>query len=173
MMIKLAWPGSLCKNWRKPPVQSMAKASPNLNLRSQWYFCHLQPVWLDTMNTTHLIHFKLDSAAVMVVFVSLSAKRKKTTTVTSVFWFKLSCLLSIIFWFLAKCPFFSPLSQLTSNSLWNPDEETASLSHNLPKCEMVLILTSSGSYNTETKNYYILIPLISESKRMYSIKIQV
>lgn len=137
----------------------MAKASPILNLWSQWYFSHLQPVWLDTMNTTYLIHFKLDSAAVMEVFISLSAKRKKTTTVTSVFWFKLSCLVSIIFGFLAKRPFFFfPLSQLTSNSLWNPDEETVSLSHNLPKCEMVLILTSSGSYNTETKNYFILIP---------------
>lgn len=84
-------------------------------------------------------------------------QRGKKNPVASVFWFKLSCLVSIVFAFLAKHLFFflyanSPATRCVIH------EATASLSHNLPKREMVLVLTFSGSYDTETKNYYALIP---------------
>lgn len=39
-----------------------------------------------------------------------------------------------------------------------PTTKNVTLPHNIPKCEIILIPTSSGSYSTGTNNYYILIP---------------
>lgn len=64
----------LAQELKKAPS---ALICPTPNLWFQWHFSHLQPVWLDTRDTSHLPHFQLDSAAVTKVFLSFSAKREE------------------------------------------------------------------------------------------------